>query len=207
MSDDDRDDDEVDGVEETFAGTTGPADWIAESLDLHPVDHPASKFLGKEFLLWLWWSSEKRFGSIELGDYGQVDFWIDDRLKFQTVGEEADGGRATSDMKGGAPATTREAKFALAAGKIVEVATLGFRLKEREYSLTISGESLELAGVKVPGEVDDGIDELILERMFLLEEIHGIVAQLFYRFADERLGKTWNTKLMPEIRQWIAEGA
>ncbi len=192
---------------ETWQSTSGPADWIVESLDLHPVDHPASRFLGKEFLLWLWWASEQRFGTIELPDYGAVDFWIDDRLKFQTVGEEADGGRATSDMKGGAPATTREAKFALAAGKIVEVATLGFRVKEREYTLQLSGESMELAGVKIPAEVDDGFDEMILERMFLLEEVHGIVTELFYRFAAERLSKDWGSKHLKEIRAWIAEGA
>ena len=42
---------EEDEFNETFAGTTSPEDWISTSLDLHPADHPASFFLGKEFLL------------------------------------------------------------------------------------------------------------------------------------------------------------
>jgi hypothetical protein len=196
-------DDDFQDVEETFAGTTAVADWITESLDLHPVDHPASRFLGKEFLLWLWWRSEKDFGSTELDPFGVVDFWVDDRLQFRTEGDDPQ----ISDLKGGAPATTREAKMALQAGKTVETARLGFRVKEREYHLQVQGEGLELLGIKVPAECDEGVDEQIYERMFLLEEIHGIMDGLFYRFAEQRLGADWYEGTLPRLREWVGDRA
>ncbi len=178
-------------------------EWINESLDLHPTDHPASRFLGKEFLLWLWWRSEKDFGTVELGEMGKVDYWIDDRISFRTPGEDPQ----TSDLKGGAPATTAEAHMALRAGKVVETASLGFRVREREYVLQFKGEGMELSGVKVPSECDEGVDEQIFERMFLLDEITAILDQLFFRFCAQRLEDGWNTQVLPEIRQWVAGGA
>ena len=185
---------------ETFAGTTSPEDWISTRLELHPADHPASFFLGKEFLLWLWWRSARDFGNVELPGFDPVEFWIDDRLQFKTDGEDPQ----ISDLKGGEPATTDEARTALRSGKVVESARIGLRIREREYQLSLKGESLEIAGLKVPGEVKDGLDERILERMFLLEEATAILDALFHVFAEERLAGTWNTETVPAIRAWVA---
>jgi len=170
--------------------------------DLELIDHPASRFLGREFLIWLWWRSERDFGSIELGDFGTVDFWIDDRIVFRTVGDDPQ----TSDLKGGAPATTAEARTALQAGKTIDAARLGLRVKEREYTLEVRSEGLEIAGLKVPGEVKDGVDEKLYERMFLLEEASGILDLLFDRFADARLSESWEEATLQEIRSWVATG-
>jgi hypothetical protein len=164
------------------------------------IDHPAARFLGREFLLWLWWKSEREFGTMELPHYGRVDLWIDDRLQFRTPGDDPQ----TSDLKGGAPATTAEARTALLAGKTVEVARIGLRIQEREHALELRGEGLELAGVKVPGEVKDGFDERIFERMFLLEEVTGILDALYAGFCGDRLGPDWDSGVLPEIRTWIA---
>ncbi|MCP4497307.1 MAG: hypothetical protein GY825_11070, partial [Phycisphaeraceae bacterium] len=71
--------------------------------DRELIDHPASRFLGREFLIWTWWASEQNFGKLELAPFGEVDFWIDDRIVFRTPGEQPQ----TSDLKGGAPATPK----------------------------------------------------------------------------------------------------
>ena len=179
----------------------GPGDWITESPDLHPVDHPASRFLGKEFLLWLWWRSEQDYASIDLDALGTVDFWLGDRIQFRTEGDDPQ----ISDFKGGAPATTAEAKMAVRVGKIVETASLVLKIKERQYDLQLKGEGLEIVGLRVPSECDEGVDEQIFERMFLLEEATAILDQLFYRFCEMRLGKGWNTHVLPDMRAWVAE--
>ncbi len=163
-------------------------------------DHPAVGFLGKEFLLWLWWTSETRYGSVEIEPYGVVDFWIDDRLQFRSGGDQPQ----VSDLRGGAPATTGEAKMALASGKTVAAARIGIRLGEREYSLELREEGLEFAGLKVPSEVKDGIDERIYERMFLLEEASSVIGALFHRFCERRMHPSWSTHVVPELRAWIA---
>lgn len=175
--------------------------WINDSLDQHPGDHPASWFLGKEFLLWLWWKSETAYGAIEVPPMGAIEFWIDDRIQFRTEGEQPQ----ISDLKGGQPTATAEARSALRAGKTVETANVGVRLGEREYSMAVKGETLEFAGLKVPGEVKDGLDERIFERMFLLDEITAILDGLFFRFTEERLDPDFRVKTLQPIREWIAK--
>lgn len=174
--------------------------WIRDSLDIHPADHPASFFLGKEFILWLWWRSETSYGNLELGEHGRVDFWIDDRLQFKTEGDKPQ----TSSVQGGHAASSFEARSALLAGKTVESARIGLRLHEREYALVMKGETFEITGLKVPGEVKDGVDEKLYERMFLLEEATDVLDQLFLAFCEERLDPRWGAKIVPEIRQWVA---
>lgn len=185
---------------ETLENTTSPLDWIADSLDPHPGEHAASMFLGKEFLLWLWWQSETKFGTIELPEVGRVDFHIDDRLQFKTDDESPQ----ISDFKGGAPATTDEARASLLSGKVIEVARIFLRNEhDREYTLQLNGERLELSGVKVPGEVKDGFEEKLYERMFLLEEVTAILDQLFYRFCADRMHPHWRSKILPDMRAWV----
>lgn len=177
---------------------SGPADENSEAPSTR--HHPAAAFLGKEFLLWLWWRSESGYGNLELPHYGSVDLWIDDRIQFRTGGDDPQ----TSDLKGGAPATSAEAKMALVSGKTVETASVGMRVKDREFYFSLRSDPVELAGLKVPGEVNDGVDERIFERMFLLEEATGIVDTLFFLFCEERLSADWNPKTLPSIRSWIA---
>ena len=179
---------------------SAPQDWIQDSFDVHPGDHPASYFLGKEFLLWLWWRSETAYGAIEIEGIGPVEFWIDDRIQFKTEGDMPQ----ISDLKGGQPSATVEARSALQAGKIVETARIGLRVGEREYNLSIKGETMEVAGLKLPAEVQDGLDERIFERMFLLDEVVGILDALFFKFVDLRLDPEWQRMTLDPIREWVA---
>ena len=189
--------------EESAEGTyepSAPEDWINDSFDVHPGDHPASFFLGKEFLLWLWWKSERAHGAVELEGVGTVEFWIDDRIQFRTEGDQPQ----VSDLKGGQPSATAEARSALQAGKIVETARIGMRVGEREYALSLKGETLEIAGLKLPAEVQDGLDERIYERMFLLDEVVAILDALFFQFIDVRLDPEFARMTLEPIREWVA---
>ena len=176
----------------------------ADEGDVRPsrgaLDHPASQFLGREFLLWVWWRSEVDFATVELAEFGTVDFWIDDHIQFRTSGDDPQ----ISDIRGGAPATTLEARTALLSGKTVESFKMALRVREREYSFSLRADSLEIASLKVPSDLQEGADEKIYERMFLLEEVTGILDALFFRFLELRLTETWNREQVPAIRDWIA---
>lgn len=193
-------------AEETPLGFFGAGQLMQEDQgDVRPtrgaLDHPAAQFLGREFLLWLWWRSEEDFATAELPHYGTVDFWIDDHIQFRTPGDPPQ----ITDLRGGAPATTVEARTALAGGKTVESARLGLRVREREYSFSIRAEGLELSAVKVPSDARDGIDDRLFERMLLLEELTGIVDSFFFRFLEQRLADGWRSTQLPAIRSWIAD--
>ena len=176
----------------------------ADEGDVRPsrgaLDHPASQFLGREFLLWVWWRSEVDFATAELPHYGTVEFWIDDHIQFRTPGDNPQ----IADIRGGAPATTIEARTALSTGKTVESFKMGLRVREREYSFALRADSLEITSLKVPADLQDGDDEKIFERMFLVEEITGILDTLFFRFLEQRLTDSWTGEQVPAIRDWIA---
>ena len=163
-----------------------------------PQEHAADTFMGREFLIWLWWKSEEGYSNMELPHYGSVDFWIDDRICFRT----SDDNPQVSDIKGGAPATSDEARSALAAGKTIESARLGLRVKDREFALEFRGEGLQMGGLKVPAQCKEPGEEQLYERMFLMEEAWGMIDALFARFCEDRLDGQWNDAVLPTIRQW-----
>ena len=173
---------------------------VAETAEELPMQHAADTFMGREFLFWLWWKSEVGYANLELPYYGSVDFWIDDRIRFRT----SDDNPQVSEIKGGAPATSAEARSALAAGKTIEAASLGLRVKEREFSMEFRGEGLQMGGLKVPAECKEPGEEQLYERMFLLEEAWGLIDALFVRFCEDRLDGHWNEEVLPAIRQWAA---
>ena len=72
-----------------------------------------SEFLGREFLLWLWFKSETHEGRFDLGETGQVELWIDHRVVLQTAREDG----VEKVVCSGENPHLREARFALKQGK------------------------------------------------------------------------------------------
>ena len=97
-----------------------------------------------------------------------------------------------------------EARAALAGGKLVRDLRLGLRGEDREYALVIRGSNLDLAGARLPGMFKGTEDEALFDRMFLLEELRGLIRTLFVRFAEERTALTWQTETLPAMQAWVA---
>lgn len=170
-------------------------------IDIEPDEHPANRYLGREFLAWIWFRVERDFGRIALPRVGTVDFWVDDRLVMRGRGDDPQ----TATFRGGAPSSTDEARAALRAGKSPEEARLGLRLGDREYVLSLRGETLDLSGLKVPQVVKKGeVEALVYERMFLFEEATAILADLYGAFIEERLDPAWGRSIRPRILAWMA---
>lgn len=172
-----------------------------DGFDLEPDEHPSNRFLGREFLAWIWYRVDRDFGRIELPTFGTVDFWVDDRLVMRGRGEDPQ----TASFKGGAPSSTEEARAALRAGKIPEEARLGLRLADREYTLSLRGETLDVSGLKVPQTVKKGdVEPMVYDRMFLFEEAMAVVGAIYGRFLEDRLDPRWGASILPRVRAWMA---
>lgn len=166
-------------------------------------ERPALPHLTSEFLLWLWYASERDQGRLELGgDEGWVDYWVDQRLAFRTPDED----KAKAVLTGDNPSATLEARAALAGGKIVQDLRLGLRRQGREYSLNLKGVHLDVAGAKLPTECKGGEDEVLYERMFLYEDLWFVVRCLYRRFATERASAAWASEHLPAMRAWAQGG-
>ncbi|MDG1480902.1 MAG: hypothetical protein P8R54_15005 [Myxococcota bacterium] len=163
---------------------------------------PALPHLSIEFFMWLWFASERDGGSMTLPEnIGTIDVWVENRLSFRGLAEE----KARAVVTGENAASSLEALAALAAGKVVKDIQIHIRREEREYSVTLRGDNLDLAA-KLPPHSGEGEDGLLYERMYLYEDLWYVVEGLYKRFGLERTHATWSATLNA-IRGWVAGGA
>lgn len=158
----------------------------------------AKRFLGNEFLLWLWHVDDTVDGVHRIGD-DSVEMHFDDRIQLEAALAEAE----TSDLKGGAPAHSPEAHKALQIGKRVSKAKMRMIKGEREWVFTIDASDFSISGVKTPNVLSKADDEPFFERLFLIEEMADAWKALYRAFLEIRLGDGWEKK-RSEIADWIA---
>ena len=157
------------------------------------------RFLGAEFLMWLWYKSECYDSLLETSAHGTLELWFDDKLTLEASLAETE----RNDFKGGAPAHSAEAKTALRHGKRVSKAKLGIIKEGREWSLSIKAESLDVSGVKIPALLSREEEEQFYERMYLLEELEAILEHLYAEFLTIRLDAVWHDTVVGAMRAWV----
>ncbi len=165
-------------------------------------------FLGQEFLTWLWMNSEICGNYLSLGERGAVELWFESRLSLES-GEGADKKSVTCQNPG---AEWSEAYTALRRSKKLARGRLKIRVEEKEWSLTLSADSLAPQGVSFPKTFTHGEDEedesligRFMERVALLNELNAIIEALFGQFLQLRLSSAWSEKVLPELNKWLAQ--
>lgn len=159
-----------------------------------------TRFLGREFLLWLWFSSEKEGGEVELEDGSLVEVVIDDRL----VLEPSFGEGNRHQLSGLDPATAPEAGVALRINKLPSDLKLKILNKDRAWAFSLRGDELQMRGLKIPDILSESDEERFYERMSLCEEIEDLLDGLFEVFLRRRLSEEWKN-VQSEIEGWIKE--
>lgn len=160
------------------------------------------KFLGQEFLTWLWCLSENE-PSLKLPDGRQVEIVLGDRLALGPImGQEG----ARVSLRG-AESGLAEARAALHGGKLVDRLRLGLIIDGDEYWLSLDSTELAISALRTPAMAPaeggrDGLEALVLERIALLDTavraVDGLYAQyLTARLADEAGGEPWE-----QMRSW-----
>ncbi len=159
------------------------------------------RFLGGEFMMWLWFKSETHDSLLEVEEHGPVELAYDDRLVLEAYLAETE----RNTLKGGAPAYSAEAKVALQHGKRVSRAKLQVVKDGREWTFTYKADGMDFSSVKIPSVLSKQEEEKFYERMYLLEEIEDIMARLYREFLEIRLDEElWQEQMVPAMRDWIA---
>ncbi|MBA2663379.1 MAG: hypothetical protein H0U74_13915 [Bradymonadaceae bacterium] len=159
------------------------------------------RFLGSEFLMWLWFKSECFDGLFELGEEKKkLEVVLDDAMTLEAYLAETE----RNTFKGGAPAYSPEAKVALRQGKRLAKAKMRIIEEGREWVFNIKSETLDLSSINIPAVLSREEDEKFFERMFLVEEIENIVAALYAEFLGIRLTSAWPDAMLPAMQAWIA---
>ena len=156
--------------------------------------------LAPEFMLWLWWRSERDNGVFALGgELGDVEVWQDDRMVLASSAVNAQ----TDTFRGGHPATSAEAREALRLGKLPIQAKVGIVRASQRWDATIKAHDLALSGVKIPAVLSREDDTMLAERMALLGQICDVLDALLVEFIGERTARAWPAT-HEAIREWAA---
>ncbi len=177
------------------------------------VDLIAEKrFLGQEFLTWLWWKSEERGGVVALPAEGDIVVVFEKHMLL----EYGEGESNEKLICRGLQTELQEARTGLVMGKKLEQARIQLVYNDYEWNFTMAGALMEFRNVKLPktgGESGSNNNPeeregMILERIFLFEELERLVLELFRLFLQVRVGEEWRQELL-KVREWVnrAEGA
>ncbi len=171
------------------------------------VDLIAEKrFIGQEFLTWLWWKSEERGGSVELPGQGDITVVFEKHILL----EYGEGESSQKCICSGLQSELKEARTGLVMGKKVEQARIQLAQNDYEWNFTMAAAVMEFRNVKLPktGPAQEGGDNpeeqegMILERIFLFEELVRLVQTLFRMFLEVRVSQSWKDELV-RIRTWV----
>ncbi|WP_051305903.1 hypothetical protein [Desulfogranum mediterraneum] len=165
------------------------------------------RFLGQEFLAWLWYKSEERGGYVDLPGIGDVLVIFEKHMLL----EYGEGEASEKVICRGLQTELKEAREGLRLAKKPEQARLRLARGDHEYGVTLAAATLEFRNVRLPktagtedgGKDPDSLEGQILERVALFEELTFLVNSLFAQFISIRATNRWTEELV-HIRNWIA---
>lgn len=156
------------------------------------------RYVGREFLVWLWFESEIFDGQFQVEGFGPCEIHLEGQLSLTQDKEHA-------RLKGAAPSATPEAHEALRQGKLPAQARVRLTRGDLEYAFVFTAETLALSAVKIPDVVKEESDEQFYERMYLVEDLEHMLGAVYARFVGLRLSVAWESTVVPAIRAWMHE--
>jgi hypothetical protein len=164
------------------------------------------KFIGYEFLTWLWYIINKDPGQLATLDSEFVSLVTGNRIMLENVRNEA---TETVTIKGN-DADLQEGKLALRKGGMVTELNLILTCGANRWQFTLKGESLNMSNFKIPTtgpiESEEQLEGAILEKIYLYSKAIEFIKNLFNLFIKARLSENWAQKVTPRIADWIANG-
>ena len=163
-------------------------------------------FLGKDFLIWLWFKSEKEDRHFDLGELGVVELWFDAKIVLSSENDQG-----VESVTCIAPNHhLREARFALGQNKKISEATIRMRMGDDEWSFALDATWFNFKSFKTPKVIQDKSEDpegLFYEKMLLMERPVAVINALFRSYILLRISATWQSHEQAALVQWIREGA
>jgi len=161
------------------------------------------KFIGNEFLTWLWFAIDTDQSIFEGVDETITSLEIGNRIVLENSVNDASEIIAIK----GDDAGLEEGVLALRKGAVVVEMNLSYKTESQEWKFTLKGENLSFSGLKVPEtgpiETKDDIEGIVLEKFYLYEKAVDLLNNLFNHFLGLRINENWNRTTVPQIRKWL----
>ena len=157
------------------------------------------RFLGEEFLLWLWMRGINHGGrSGQDGDNSAC--FVDDDVQLATEWGDV----KELSLRKGNPQESLEAFEALSRGMRPSKAKVRVLAGDMEWVFAIGSAQLEVSAMKLPPTQAKDLHGRISDRLFLLEECTAHLERRFALFLNQRHENP--EELMNEMRAWIKDG-
>jgi hypothetical protein len=171
-------------------------------LDISTAYH-RYRFLGDEFLTWLWFMLENNQNLFTSVDADCAALEIGNRIVLEN--------RKTKSVERitikGDDAGLEEGRLALRKGALVSEMALVFKTGEYQWQFNVKGESLNISSLKTPGPTfpqgPEEIDAFLLERYESIMKILNFIENVYKLFIQVRLSPQWEPKQVSSIRKWI----
>lgn len=168
------------------------------------------RFLGQEFLTWLWYKSEERGGAVFLPGTGDIQVVFEKHMLL----ESGEGESLEKLICKGLQTELQEARTGLRMGKKLEQARIYLAKGDYEWRLTLGATLFEYRNVSLPRTLsasEEGEDEVaweakVFERIGMSEEAMHTIDELFRIFLNLRISTDWSQELI-RLKSWIARGA
>lgn len=157
-------------------------------------------FLGREFLTWLWFRSER---DKEIEVHGGKPVTVE--ILGPILLDAQYGDARASTLKGDSPATSPEAQTALIEGKKLRRTRLKLERDGVEWVLTIDGETFNFTGLAIPNPGRMPFEDSLTMRAEMMFEFERTLSALYEEFLHLRLDpKKWS-KEIHAIHEWVRE--
>jgi hypothetical protein len=167
------------------------------------VSYNRYKFIGHEFLTWLWFSIENEPEQIQAASKNLDSLTIGNRLVIEK--RRQDEVLEAITIKGD-DAGLEEGILALKKGAVVTEINLVQTIGDHIWSYTLKGESLNISSLKTPtvGQVESGdeIEGAVIEKIYLYDQVIQFIHNLFKLFIKKRVSDNW-PQTVNKIQKWI----
>ncbi|MFY0524604.1 hypothetical protein ACN28I_16035 [Archangium gephyra] len=155
-------------------------------------------YLGREFLTWLLWRSESGDALVDFEGTGLVVLYTG-RCTLRGVN-----GDVTELMARGALAPySEQVKHSMDRGLLVHQARWRLTHGEKVYEVTLDAEFLDIRAARLPELMAEEEDDRLLERLYLTEQLSGMVDTLVQAFLQVRASRNWSKKVVPAMKSWM----
>jgi hypothetical protein len=167
------------------------------------VSYNRYKFLGYEYLTWLWFVIDQDQAKIARLEPGPVSIEIGNRIVFENKKRDV----VESITIKGDDAGLEEGMVALRKGALVTELNLLLKADEQQWQFTLKGESLHFVSFKNtptgPVESREDLEGAVLEKAYLCEKAIECMDKLFKQFITLRVSEDWSKKFVPRVRKWM----
>ena len=167
------------------------------------VSYNRYKFLGHEFLTWLWFLMEKDRSFLQKEVPELTSLEVGNRIVLENRFNE---GVETIIIKGD-DAGLEEGMLSLRKGAVVTEMHLTYTAGDNQWQFNLKGESFNISSLKIPKtgnvESEQEMEGALLEKAFLFEKVIELINILYKSFIKIRISVEWKEKTVPEIKKWI----